>query len=106
MINFIITKTGVVVVDGAHLVNGLTNMAGAEAKYGLYQLDNLAPVAQTYADADTWTGVAQSLDSGNLNDIDTVKAMAVEPHWTRKPHAYRPAIRHRRRRPGRIRTKI
>ncbi|MBK8816867.1 MAG: calcium-binding protein [Methylococcaceae bacterium] len=71
MINFIITKTGVVVVDGAHLVNGLTNMAGAEAKYGLYQLDNLEPVAKTYTDADTWTGVAKSLDAGNLND--TVK---------------------------------
>jgi hypothetical protein len=71
MINFIITKTGVVVVDGTHLVNGLTNMAGAEAKYGLYQLDNLAPAAKTYTDADTWTGVAKSLDAGNLND--TVK---------------------------------
>ena len=68
MISFIVTKTGIVAVDGTRLVYGLTNMAGAEAKYGLYRLDSLAPVAETYASADTWVGISQSLEAGNLND--------------------------------------
>lgn len=53
MISFIFTKSSVVVIDGYQLVNGLTNMAGAEAKYGLYYLDNLEPAAKTYTDAAT-----------------------------------------------------
>lgn len=69
MINFIVTNSGkVIVVDGSLLTEGLTNIALNEVRYGLFELDNMAPIAKEYMDADTWYQIAQSMESGDLNN--------------------------------------
>lgn len=67
-VNFIITRSGVIITDGKLLTDGITNLAGAEAKYGLYQLDNLEPAAAAYLDGQSWLDLAQSMDDGDINN--------------------------------------